>query len=502
MKDLLKVENFGATDAESDDFLFDCFEDHEAFLDLLNYRKFLIVGRKGSGKTAIFKKLLAMKKNDYFCFGHTFADYPWHYHDRQARIGIPDYDKYTHSWKYLILLTLSKIILNYDGSLPFSDESMEKMLKIESFVIDTYGTRDPDITQIFTPSKRMRLRPTFELDFSVLKAGISPESVPIEELPTIVQEVNQNLTKCVLTCLNPKHGYYICFDQLDLGFEPQSLEYSNRLIGLLLACRDLNIQARDMSKKLFISIFLRNDIYDNLHFEDKNKITENYLSLIEWDTPRTQKTLKGLMEKRMKKSLEDVKVVWETVFDETKEMTGHQTKYQHLIDRTYLRPRDMIKFCNEILAQYKIRKNTEKTDVQNPKFDNIDVNKARIEYSQYFLSELDDEIHKHIPKYRDYFQIFIGIGVLQFSRDEFLEEFEKKKNSFPDIKNPMQILKELFEFSVIGFYRAGGGGYGGSEYIYKYKDLRAQFDETAQKFRLHPGLMDVLGLKKYSRSQE
>lgn len=109
MKNLLNVESFGGIDADNDDILFECFEDHEAFLELLRLKKFLLVGRKGSGKTAIFKKLLMTKNSHIFSFGHTFSDYPWHYHDKQARVGIPDYDKYTHSWKYLILLTLSKI---------------------------------------------------------------------------------------------------------------------------------------------------------------------------------------------------------------------------------------------------------------------------------------------------------------------------------------------------------------------------------------------------------
>ncbi len=62
----------------------------------------------------------------------------------------------------------------------------------------------------------------------------------------------------------------------------------------------------------------------------------------------------------------------------------------------------------------------------------------------------------------------------------------------------MDILRDLFNFSIIGFYRAGGKGYGGSEYVYRYKDQRAQFDENAQQFRLHPGLTDVLGLRRYS----
>jgi hypothetical protein len=501
MKDLSQVESFGAIDADNDDILIDCFEDHEAFIELLAFKKFLIVGRKGSGKTAIFKKLLTTRESNLFCFGHTFSDYPWHHHDKQARMGIPDYDKYTHSWKYLILLTLSKIILNQDQSLPFDEQSMENLLKVERFVVDTYGTRDPDITQIFTPTKRLKLKPTFQIDFEILKAGISPESYPMEELPTIIQEVNKNLTTYVLSCLNPENRYYICFDQLDLGFDPENAEYSNRLIGLLLACRDLNLTAREENKKLFIGIFLRDDIYDYLHFEDKNKITENFLSRIEWDTPRTQKTLKGLMEKRFTKLLgesPDEKIKWEDVFDETKEMTGRQKKYQHLIDRTCLRPRDIIKFCNQILSQYRLRIEEEKNQVSNSKFDNIDINKAKTEYSNYFLNELDDEIHKHIPHYKDYLEISKALGILQFGKDDYIKAFEQKRTLFSPEKDPIEILRELFSFSIVGYYKVGGKGYGGSEYIYKYKDPRAQFDESAQIFRLHPGLMDVLGLKKFS----
>ena len=49
MKDLLEVESFGAIDADNDDILYDCFENHEAFTQLLELQKFLIVGRKGSG---------------------------------------------------------------------------------------------------------------------------------------------------------------------------------------------------------------------------------------------------------------------------------------------------------------------------------------------------------------------------------------------------------------------------------------------------------------------
>ena len=491
MKKLLDVDNFGAIDADNDVLLLECFEDHEAFLQIKDRTRFLIVGRKGSGKTSIFKKMLRDKHHQYFCFGHTFSDYPWHHHDLQARVGIPDSDKFTHSWKYLILLTASKIILNSDNSLSIDEESMDLMVRIEKFVVDSYGSKDPDVTQIFTPSKTLKLKPSFELDLKLFKAGITPENFPISELPVIVQDLNINLQKYILRCLNPKHDYFICFDELDLGFNPDDGNYNSRLIGLLLAARDINIAAREAGKKLFIVIFLRDDIYNTLHFEDKNKITENSLSLIEWDTQRTQKTLKGLMEKRFKAVLGG-HPTWEDVFDESKEMPGHQRKYQHILDRTYLRPRDVIKFCNSVLAQYKHRKNQDAS--AGEKFENVDLNEARSDYSNYLISELDDEIHKHLPYHEGLIELLRKIGVWQFTSDEFNAEYAKEP--LPNV-SAEDALKRLYEFSFIGFYRPGGGGYGGSEYVFKYKEPKIRFDSTSSRFRIHVGLIEVLGLKRH-----
>ncbi len=36
-----------------------------------------------------------------------------------------------------------------------------------------------------------------------------------------------------------------------------------------------------------VIVFLRDDIYQMLQFEDKNKITENNVSIVEWDRPGT-----------------------------------------------------------------------------------------------------------------------------------------------------------------------------------------------------------------------
>ena len=497
MKQLHEIETFGGIDADTDTLLDECFEDHEAYIQAKDHKRFLILGKKGSGKTAIFRKFISTRAYNFFSFGHTFTDYPWHHHDKQAATGVPEEERYVHSWRYLSLLSIAKILLNQDQSQPWSEETFEDISKLEKFVIDSYGTRDPDVTEIFSPAKTLRFKSSFEIPLSLIKVSIEAGSVPIDHLPTIIQEVNRSLTNAILAALNPDFDYYVCFDQLDLGFTPSDTKYKNRLIGLILAARDLNIRAREAGKKLSVLVFLRDDIYQVLRFEDKNKITEAFATRIEWDTERTTRTLKDLMQKRFSTVLGiDEDDAWEQLFDEGEQMPGRQSKYQHMLDRTFLRPRDMIKFCNEVLDAYKALPEEER----GAHFSNRVINAARLEYSHYFLSELDDEIFKHMENYETYIEVLKLLESLQFKKEDFAKACAAREKVLPSEYDITSILSELFEFSLIGYYSPGGGGYGGSEYVWRYKDSRARFNETATSFKIHPGLKEVMGLKKYTRS--
>ena len=488
MKDLREVTSFGGIDADTDTLLEECFQDHQAYQETKSHQRFLVLGRKGSGKTAIFKKFSSMQDFQIFSYGHTFTDYPWHHHDKQAAIGVPEEERYVHSWRYLILITMAKILLNKDQSR--SRAAVEEMGRIEKFVVDSYGTRDPDVAQIFSPPKILRFP-----SFSAAGISLSIKEISLTELPAVVQEVNRNLSASIVSALNSDFNYYVCFDQLDLGFNPADDNYKKRLIGLILAARDINVKAREAGKRFSALVFLRDDIYQALQFEDKNKVTEGFVTRIEWDTGRTHRTLKDLMQRRFATVLEiDPEKAWETVFDETEKMSGRQTKYQHMLDRTFLRPRDMIKFCNETLSAY--RSGQQKSE----KISNRDLIAARKNYSDYFISELEDEIFKHMPNHEKYIEVLKSLDNLQFSRGDFDVACSKRAKILPSNYDTSLILKELFEFSLIAYYSSGGAGYGGSEYVWKYKDHRARFNEAAGSFKIHPGLMEALGLKKFARS--
>lgn len=494
MRALIDVANFGSTDADSDDLLEKAFQDHEAYVEAVAHRRPLVVGRKGSGKTAIFRKIIRMREFDVFAYGHTFTEYPWHHHNLQGMVGVPEEQRFTHSWRYLILMTLAKILLNQDGSQPWSEQAFDELGKIERFVVDSYGTRDPDVTQLFTPGKRLRVKPHLKLA-GIVDAAVDLESVPINDLPKLFQEVNRSIADSIAVCLNPAHSYYVCFDELDKGFDPNNAQYSQMLVGLLLAATSLNNSFRQANKKTSIILCLRDDIYRTLQFEDKNKLTENFMSPIEWDGPRTKWTLKALLERRFAIAMEadEATVPWERVFDEGHEMPGRQTKYKHILDRTFRRPRDAIKFVNEVLIAYKARAESEAG-----MFENKDIITARPPYSEYLLKELADEIFKHVPAYRDYIDILKSLDALQFTREEFDQACARRQDLLVGGATSLSVLRQLFEFSLVGYQRTGGVG-GGSEYIWRYIDTTVRLDEAATNFRIHAGLMEALGLKKFRR---
>jgi hypothetical protein len=492
MVDLAIAPSFGGTDADQDPILLECFEDHPSFLRLKDHSAYCILGRKGSGKTAIFKRMLTERRPDWFSFGHTFSDYPWAYHDKQKSVGVPEDECYVPSWRFLCLITLAKILLNRDGSQPHDEFAFVKLGAIERFILDSYGTRDPDVTQVFNPNTQLRFSYSAGIDWKLIKAGVKADSVPMEDLPIFFNEVNLNLKEAIIGSLNPAHSYYVLFDQLDLGLSYVDSNYSRRLIGLMLAAKDLNDYAKLQGKRLSVGIFLRDDIYAQLRFEDKNKITENACAFVHWDRKDSGITLKALMERRFRHVFADETITWDNVFDEARQMTGRQSKYNYIRDRTFLRPRDMIKFCNEVLIHYKHTAHEEK-------FENANVIGAQVDYSDYLLRELEDEIHKQLPKSDVYLDILRRLDSLQFSRGEFDKLVLEESKNLPN-ETATSILKALFDFSVISYLAPGGGG-GGAEYVWKYRDPRMQFRDAAVQFRVHPGFKEALNLKRFVRDR-
>jgi hypothetical protein len=168
-------------------------------------------------------------------------------------------------------------------------------------------------------------------------------------------------------------------------------------------------------------------------------------------------------------------------------MRGSQTKWNHILARTFLRPRDVIKFLNYALDEAK------KRGIKPVLIDNQDVTNARDRYSTYLKSELDDEIIAHWPRWEEALQACSAISTLTFTRVEFTREYDKRRSA-DNQKTADEALQLLYRFSVIGYERRSG--YGGTSWAFQYTNPESGWDNSATYFKVH------LGLKEYAKLRE
>lgn len=480
---------FGAVDADADTLLLDYFESHPSLKSVQENEAFLVLGRKGSGKTAIFKNIESSGKSSSRTFNpnvrvsaNTSKSYPREIHAMQQDMGYSPEEAYISGWRYYLNLALSKLVLCDPKSKIVTD--MENYSRIKSFVEDSYGSVNPELNKVFKPYHEIKVKGFMGFG----KNGVEITTIPMSNLKSKLEEVNDYVWQNISECLDPELDYFVMFDELDRNFAPGESEYSKQVTGLLLAAKNLYDESRARGLKVHPVVFLRDDIYDQLFFEDKNKITQNSCTSVVWDKERgtNSGSLRSLMEQRFKRVLSDPAATWGGVFDEGEKMPSRQTKYAHICDRTLLRPRDLIMFCNCVAKEFSQRGG-------EGKFSRDDIHNSRLEYSKYLKRELEDELEKHLQGYRKYINVLTNIGRVEFSREEFMVACER----VPDIAgNDLEdALAVLFKFSIIGYLKIGGRT-AGSSFVFKHNDADAELPLDSQKFKIHKGLIESLQLKQ------
>src|SRR2546428_4817806 len=109
MVDLVDVRDFGSIAAENDRNLREYFVTTPVFDALLDQEKYLVLGRKGMGKTALYRGLEDSRDPDTFVTGLVFSDYPWKLHDHALNKNAAEAERHLNSWRFLALVELSRL---------------------------------------------------------------------------------------------------------------------------------------------------------------------------------------------------------------------------------------------------------------------------------------------------------------------------------------------------------------------------------------------------------
>ena len=438
---------------------------------------FLILGRKGSGKTALVKHFTKDHEKNPYRRPLNLRGYPWSLHSELADGQVGEMEAYVASWRYLIAAQAASACLEAE----FNNEiQAEKQLR--AFFTRNYGAPSVDVDKVFAPEKlvfeKAVLRPKLagqelgELEFRKVSAGFG------QQIDAVATEVIR-LVGEIMRYRGQNH-IELHFDELDVGLEKFDRNRELLIVGLILAVQSFRGLGQKKEQIVRPFIYLRQDLWDSLSFSDKNKISRGPALVLNWNG----QSLLEMVNARLKTI---ASVNWSDLIDEQL-MRGTQQKWDHVLARTLDRPRDVISYLNIILERKQGK------DLLS----NADIADSRAEYSTYFKEELDDEIKAHCPEWEDAVSSLRDIGYITFTRAQFDEAYDRQRSKDNKIEEAGSALNRLFDYSVVAYLRPRRGG--GSDWVWKYKDRTANFDARAERFRAHLGIVEFANLREERRS--
>lgn len=480
--DVRTIDTFGAVAAEDEPVL-NYFVETSAVSEIGDGEKFLVLGRKGSGKTALVRYFNEKKQNGLVSIALNLRGYPWALHAKRSDSDVDESERYEASWRYLIVVEFAQVVAK---RLTSASKWTDEAKNLVEFFNQNYGGVEVGLGDFLRPSKLSLSKASFEPQlFGVKLGGITLERK--SEEGGLARELN------LLSDLILESALYLCgregiekvlihFDELDQGMSKFDHPRQQMLTGLILATRAINREAAKNSVKLKSIVYLRTDLWNEINFSDKNKITTTSVLDISWD----EKSLLKVVNSRVKSI---VGTDWEALHDGAT-MRGRQQKFSYIVARSFLRPRDVISFLNILLSKAKERISTRGGVTL---FINKDIVESRREYSTYLRLELHDEISPHWGEWEDSLKAISKMGRLSFARVTFEERYPQSISAGNN-RTSEHALETLYEYSVLGAYRASG--YGGKKWVYRYSEPGEAWDSSGNLFKVHLGLKEHLALKE------
>lgn len=472
---------FGYISAEdeftySPELIIDGFLDEYKYIDkVLNTEKFLVLGPKGSGKSAIGSKLELMSKESSTMFTKKFElrDFPYNRFTGLINSKEAPEIKYPKNWEYVLIVACLNSFVN-DNSFKFP-KNARGILKIlvDLGLLSSEGKIKLEHIVKTTTDKK------FELDLKAIKYENSKQ----EEKITNIEQLFVIL-KGLFYSIELKSKHYIILDDLDYVFTKRDNQVKS-LTALILAVDSMNKIFYQKMIPAKIVIMCRTDLFNNLLGSNINKVKQHSGINLDWfqDTADLKNTnLAKLINLRTKLSLKSKKI---DIFQHCLPPDIHHRGMKKetlrvLFEYTRHTPRDIIQLFNEI------QKHTKES--MRPSKENIKY--ALISYSKdYFISEIRDELYGFIgdDEIKYFGSLLIAVGKYRFNEDELKKEIQSN-DKYKSI-DYHRLINALYNCNAIGQIDNS------TNYVtFKYRNPYAEYNPN-NDILVHNGLQKALNLK-------
>jgi hypothetical protein len=480
-RDRAPVLSFGALAAEREkrDTLSSVFVPSTAFERLVEGSKIIVLGNRGTGKTA----LLSVLQNQINARGglaemlrpEDFA------YELLRQTSLPEsagaWNKssaYAAAWKYLLyLLAMKKLVSGAHGLKSGAAK------RVYVYVRDHHANVDLNpLEALISYLKRLEGIKIGKLEAS-LKARELQRLYRLEEIDRALDDLDE---------VAASKPIYLLIDELDRGWDA-SEDAISFVSGLFQAATGMTVR----TPHIRVIMSLRRELYDNIPalYEDAQKVRDT-IEAIDWDRSR----LFQLICRRIRHSLNIGGAtdgeVWSRVMPN--QVSG-QPSFDHLLDLTLHRPRELIQLCNQIQDTA--------DDPNRLPFDKNDIRDAETLYCRDRCADIVAEYRFQYPGLGDVIETFRGMPREQ-DRDQLelhcLELSVGQRAVSAEAgwvldAEPDTLIETLWR---VGFLkcevstRPDGTEPTGRRFVGPY-EIRTVNTRNVRRFRVHPAFAKYLG---------
>ncbi len=432
--------------------LLEVYEDYHDLGTQLSREKFIVIARKGCGKSAFGEYVAAKAENEPNLFASFVRGSDCHF-ERLVQLGKSTDDKMAPEalFTWLVLTNILKLVSENQvtqGNKKFQllKEFLRKnsgYIEINEYQLNELVTRQGWEVNIEPLRRYFRASRGKNLE---IRSGRAPFFKLIPHLEQVLVEILTEETE-----KNNGNSYVLFFDDLDVGFSSESEDSCESIISLLRACRKINNELfgkHDIDAKVIV--FLRDDIEAHLtgRYADTAKLFASYGVKISWfqdsylgSEHEDELFMRQFINKRIQYAFDKANVPcntsnpWGSLVDES---VNERSTFKYILNNTLFRPRDLLLFFQPL---------------QNGAF------KLPLGYSeiqslvQQYSEELSKEIKNELSSFYSVEQvemIFNAIGEISKPRDMTYEDATKVITQYCTHVDAGRLLRHLFSRSIIG----------------------------------------------------
>lgn len=398
----LQKLDLGATSAENEmRTLQKYYLTTDQFLKSLRGEANIVVGRKGSGKSAIFLQIRDRERNksnnivlDLKPDGYKLIKF------KELILDFLEEGTFQHTimafWEYILLLEICYKILEKDRERHIHDHNIyDSYRKLN----DLYHS-DEYVTEGDFSERMSILMEKITTEYTSKYGSETSVRLSVPQLTQMLYSHNvKELSEHVIEYMKNKDTLWLLFDNIDKGWPTSGLTHEDMLIVRALIDATRKIERQFDRAKISVNsiVFLRNDVYELLVKETSDRGKEAKV-LLDWTDPDLLRELLRLrIVANNGNTDENFNIVWPRIC--ASHYNGEESS-QYLIDRSLMRPRFLLNLINQCKS-FAINLNHEKILIE-------DIDKGLTAYSTDLLADIGYEINDIANNGSDILYAFIN----------------------------------------------------------------------------------------------